>query len=203
MKLPTPELRNRSVTPGLRWRSCSTAARWFRSQSWSSPNSAPTRPFTALPARAASSRYAPRSTATTCGSRSRTAEALGSAAVSRSAARAGRRAGDRRGRQLGRRGRRRRPRCLGEAGIGSMIGAKNDPWAWVRVANVVVERIASREIAPGGPVPSKADLAAELGVSQDTVRRAFRELATEGMIVRIPGRRYLARAGSNAPAPRA
>jgi DNA-binding GntR family transcriptional regulator len=40
-------------------------------------------------------------------------------------------------------------------------------------------------------------------VSQDTVRRAFRELATQGMIVRIPGRRYITTAGSNAPAPRA
>jgi DNA-binding GntR family transcriptional regulator len=84
-----------------------------------------------------------------------------------------------------------------------MIGARNDPRAWVKVANTVAERIASGEIAPGGPVPSKPDLAAELGVSQDTVRRAFRELAAEGMIVGIPGRRYIATAGSSAPARRA
>jgi GntR family transcriptional regulator, histidine utilization repressor len=87
--------------------------------------------------------------------------------------------------------------------MGSMIGARNDPRAWVRVANTVAERIASGAITPGGPVPSKPDLAAELGVSQDTVRRAFRELTTEGMIVRIPGRRYIASAGSTVPAPRA
>ena len=84
-----------------------------------------------------------------------------------------------------------------------MIGARNDPRAWVRVANTVAERIASGEITPGEPLPSKPDLAAELGVSQDTVRRAFRELATQGMIVCIPGRRYIATAGSNAPGPRA
>jgi DNA-binding GntR family transcriptional regulator len=85
--------------------------------------------------------------------------------------------------------------------MGSMIGVKNDPRAWVRVANTVAERIAGGEITPGGPLPSKPDLAAELGVSQDTVRRAFRELATQGTIVRVPGRRYIATAGSGAPAP--
>jgi DNA-binding GntR family transcriptional regulator len=79
-----------------------------------------------------------------------------------------------------------------------MIGARHDPRAWVKVANTVAERIASGEMAPGGPVSSKPDLAAELGVSQETVRRAFRELASEGMIVRIPGRRYIATAGSSA-----
>ncbi len=47
--------------------------------------------------------------------------------------------------------------------MGSMIGVRNDPRAWVRVANTVAERIASGDIAPGEPVPSKPDLAAELG----------------------------------------
>jgi hypothetical protein len=39
--------------------------------------------------------------------------------------------------------------------MGSMIGVKNDPRAWVRVASTVAEPIASGKIAPGGPVPSK------------------------------------------------
>lgn len=70
------------------------------------------------------------------------------------------------------------------------IGEPFDPRAWVRVTRAVLDRITSGELQPGAPVPSIADLAREFGVGRNTGARAYRELASRGIIRRAPGRGY-------------
>lgn len=49
------------------------------------------------------------------------------------------------------------------------------------------DRIEAGELAPGQPVPSEADLMAEVGLSRVTVRRAIAELEHEGLVVSRQG----------------
>jgi DNA-binding GntR family transcriptional regulator len=55
-----------------------------------------------------------------------------------------------------------------------------------------VERAIRGEVlrggAPGRQLPTEAELAAEHGVSRQTVRRAFQDLVSEGLVERVPGR---------------
>lgn len=76
------------------------------------------------------------------------------------------------------------------------IGLPAKPRAWVRVATTVLDRIASGELKPSERVPSKPSLARELGVSPDTVRRAFRELAERNVICYVPGIGYHVKPGA-------
>jgi len=71
-----------------------------------------------------------------------------------------------------------------------VIGLPGDPRAWVRVARVVLGRIASGELGAGGPAPVRGSLAASLGVSNTTVDRAYRRLAEQGVLCRVPGMGY-------------
>lgn len=57
-----------------------------------------------------------------------------------------------------------------------------------QVKRRLIERIAAGEWPPGGVLPSETHLAAELGVSQGTVRKALDELASENLVVRRQGR---------------
>ena len=59
---------------------------------------------------------------------------------------------------------------------------------YVQVANVVTGRIERGELAPGSRLPAERDLAAELGVSYDSVRRAMELLRERGLIVTVHGR---------------
>jgi DNA-binding GntR family transcriptional regulator len=67
---------------------------------------------------------------------------------------------------------------------------RDDPRRWVEAAYVILDAVASGEIAPGDPVPSTAELAARLGISADTIRRAFRELTALGILYRVAGPGY-------------
>lgn len=62
--------------------------------------------------------------------------------------------------------------------------APPEPKGWRAVAQAGRMRIFNRVWAPGGPIPSEAQLAEEFGVSRATVNRALRELAEEGWIER-------------------
>ena len=53
---------------------------------------------------------------------------------------------------------------------------------------LLLERIRSGVWAPGSPLPNEFQLAAELGVSQGTVRKALNALADEKLVVRRQGR---------------
>jgi len=57
-----------------------------------------------------------------------------------------------------------------------------------QVKDVLVRRIAEGVWAPGGALPSEPDIAADLGVSHGTVRKALDELAAENLVVRRQGK---------------
>jgi GntR family transcriptional regulator len=63
-----------------------------------------------------------------------------------------------------------------------------------QVKDVLVRRIADGVWAAGGALPSEPDIAADLGVSHGTVRKALDELAAENLVVRRQGKgTYVAR----------
>jgi len=65
-----------------------------------------------------------------------------------------------------------------------------DPRAYMRLAALVREQIASGKLAPGAQLPSIAVLRREHGHSRQTVGEAMRILAGEGLIYRVPGLGY-------------
>lgn len=65
-----------------------------------------------------------------------------------------------------------------------------DPRAYVRLANLLRQDIASGALAPGQPAPSITTLSQEHGVARQTVAKAFGLLVDEGLVVRVPGLGY-------------
>ena len=67
-----------------------------------------------------------------------------------------------------------------------------DPYAPIPAYRQVTEairgRISSGRLSPGSILPSAKDIAAEMGIGIATVRRAFRELAVDGVIDLAKGR---------------
>lgn len=61
-------------------------------------------------------------------------------------------------------------------------GKRMNTWQSVRAQ--VLERIRSREWAPGELIPTEQELAVELGCARATVNRALRELADSGIVER-------------------
>ena len=57
-----------------------------------------------------------------------------------------------------------------------------------QLAAILRARIASGEYAAGRKIPPLLDLQEEFGLSSMTVRRAVKELADEGLLLRVPGR---------------
>ncbi|MFG1346686.1 GntR family transcriptional regulator [Xanthobacter autotrophicus DSM 431] len=57
-----------------------------------------------------------------------------------------------------------------------------------QVRETLIRRMVDGVWAPGEPLPSEIQLAAELGVSQGTVRKALDEMAAENIVVRRQGR---------------
>ena len=57
-----------------------------------------------------------------------------------------------------------------------------------QVKDVLVRRIADGVWAAGGALPSEPDIAADLGVSHGTVRKALDELAAENLVTRRQGK---------------
>ena len=55
--------------------------------------------------------------------------------------------------------------------------------AWQRVARALRDRLKAGEFGAAGPLPSEAELGAEFQVSRNTVRRAYKELVDEGLVV--------------------
>ena len=63
-----------------------------------------------------------------------------------------------------------------------------------QVRDVLVDRIAGGVLQAGQALPSEFEIAADLGVSQGTVRKALDELTAENLLVRRQGRgTYVAR----------
>ena len=59
--------------------------------------------------------------------------------------------------------------------------------AYRRLHALVAQAIAAGELRPGAVLPSERDMAAALGISRVTVRKALAELVTEGLIVQRRG----------------
>lgn len=56
-----------------------------------------------------------------------------------------------------------------------------------QVKQFVLDRVADGRLKPGGRVPSENELVRELEVSRMTANRALRELAAEGLLIRVAG----------------
>ena len=65
-----------------------------------------------------------------------------------------------------------------------------DPRAYMRLAALIRDQIASGTLVPGGRLPSIAVLRREHGHSRQTVGKAMRVLEGEGLIYRVPGLGY-------------
>jgi DNA-binding GntR family transcriptional regulator len=64
----------------------------------------------------------------------------------------------------------------------------SEPAAYRQLASDLRGAIAAGRYPEGQRLPTEAELVAATGLSRQTVRRAFQELATEGAIYRVPGR---------------
>lgn len=65
---------------------------------------------------------------------------------------------------------------------------------YAQVKTLLIQRISDRQWLPGQAIPAEPVIAAELGVSQGTVRKALDEMAAENLLVRRQGRgTYVAR----------
>lgn len=82
--------------------------------------------------------------------------------------------------------------------------AKPEP-AFRRLWSDLRAQLLAGEFAADVALPTEAELAAQAGVSRQTVRRAFQDLVAEGLVLRVPGRgtfavpasgRYLRQFGS-------
>jgi GntR family transcriptional regulator len=60
--------------------------------------------------------------------------------------------------------------------------------SYVSLARAVRKQILQGHYADGRRLPTEAELSAQYQVSRQTVRRAFHDLVSEGMVYRIPGR---------------
>jgi GntR family transcriptional regulator len=65
-----------------------------------------------------------------------------------------------------------------------------DPRAYMRLAALIRDQIASGTLAPGGQLPSIAVLRRQHSHSRQTVGKAMRILEGEGLIYRVPGLGY-------------
>ena len=59
---------------------------------------------------------------------------------------------------------------------------------YVQVADHLAARIASGELQPGARLPAERDLAQDLGVAYDTIRRATALLRERGLIATVHGK---------------
>ncbi|WP_237355758.1 GntR family transcriptional regulator [Xanthobacter sp. YC-JY1] len=75
----------------------------------------------------------------------------------------------------------------GAAHRGEGEGLESKP-LYRQVRETLIRRMVDGVWAPGEPLPSEIQLAAELGVSQGTVRKALDEMAAENIVVRRQGR---------------
>ncbi len=64
---------------------------------------------------------------------------------------------------------------------------RDDPRQWVKAAYLLID---ATQAGPPGKLPSRAEVAAKLGINQSTVTRAYRELAALGIIREVPGLGY-------------
>jgi GntR family transcriptional repressor for pyruvate dehydrogenase complex len=67
----------------------------------------------------------------------------------------------------------------------------DDHPAYRQIANLIEQRIVTRTLRPGDPLPSETDLARQFGVNRSTIREAIRELEVHGLLGRERGEKRL------------
>jgi DNA-binding GntR family transcriptional regulator len=72
----------------------------------------------------------------------------------------------------------------------------SDQRLYVRLAATLEKEIQSGTYTPGKRLPSIGELCRETGLSRQTVGRALRLVADEGLAERVPGRGYFVPEGS-------
>lgn len=82
-----------------------------------------------------------------------------------------------------------------QAVLGPRIDLDGAEYLYIQLAEDMIRRIESGEFLSGGPIPSERDLAAEYGVSGNTVRSAVRELRRRGAITTLRGKGTYATGG--------
>lgn len=70
-----------------------------------------------------------------------------------------------------------------------------DPRIYVRVLFRVREQIADGTLRPGEPTPTISALCRQFACTRQTVSKALRLLADEGLLIRYPGLGYYVAAG--------
>jgi DNA-binding GntR family transcriptional regulator len=65
-----------------------------------------------------------------------------------------------------------------------------DPRAYVRIADLLRQRITAGQIKAGQPVPSITALTQDHGVARQTAAKALQMLESEGLVYRVPGLGY-------------
>ncbi|WP_456697621.1 GntR family transcriptional regulator [Aeromicrobium sp. P5_D10] len=69
--------------------------------------------------------------------------------------------------------------------------------SYSRVARELRAQILQGAFSDGQRLPTEAELSADYSMSRQTIRRAFQELVSEGMVYRIPGRGTFAQSASD------
>jgi DNA-binding GntR family transcriptional regulator len=78
-----------------------------------------------------------------------------------------------------------------------MVSPRGTAWgAYAQIAEVLRQRIASGDLAPGSLLPSEAVLCEEFAVVRNTVRRALAALEEESLIDTLPGKGRVVRGAS-------
>ena len=93
----------------------------------------------------------------------------------------------------------REPWFPGTPGLRLVIGVNGDQRDWVQVANVLLELIVSGAVRVGSRVPPVTSLGLEHPAAYGTVARAFRALASEGVLHLVPGLGYHVRTSITVP----
>lgn len=78
----------------------------------------------------------------------------------------------------------------------------DDPRVYMRIETLVREQITDGTLKPGAPTPPINAFCERFGCARETVGKAMRALAREGMLVRYPGLGYYVARQPAAPAPR-
>jgi DNA-binding GntR family transcriptional regulator len=74
------------------------------------------------------------------------------------------------------------------APLHAVLGAPGEGTAYRQLASDLRQAIAAGRYPAGQRLPTEAELVGSTGLSRQTVRRAFQELVTEGVIYRVRGR---------------
>lgn len=78
-------------------------------------------------------------------------------------------------------------------GVASAVERPKRVPAYTVLADELRQQVQDQQYAGGQRLPTETELTSSFGVSRQTVRRAFQDLVSEGVVYRVPGRGTFAR----------